>query len=62
MEIGMLLDQPQRLVAVRRLQNDGVFHQFSQHAAQRITNERVIIDHQNFHADGLVRLSGRIHH
>src|SRR5262245_42160244 len=50
MEIGMLLDQLHRLAAVRRLQNDGVLHPFSQHTAQRITNERVIIDQQNFHA------------
>src|SRR5215831_18924665 len=51
----MLLDQPHRLAEIRRLQNNSALYQLSQQAAQRITNELVIIDQQNFHADGLYR-------
>ena len=61
MEIGIPLDQLHRLAAIRHLQNGSALHQFSQHAAQRITNERVIIDQQNFHPDGLRRRCSKQH-
>jgi hypothetical protein len=55
-DVGVLLDEPQRQVAVRRFQHDRIGLQFHKDTAQCLADEDVIVDHQNLHA----RPTGRL--
>src|SRR5712671_1008501 len=48
-EIGMLLDQSDRLRAVRRLQNLGATFQLRERAAHGFADQFMIVDYQEFH-------------
>jgi len=48
-EVGMVLDDPHRLAAIGRLEHRRVAPQLLEDAAQRVTNQGVIVDDENFH-------------
>jgi hypothetical protein len=52
----MLLKQAHRLAVVRRLQDGCILPELLEHAAQRLPDQGVIVDHQNLHAKRAPRL------
>jgi hypothetical protein len=56
MQIGMCLDQAHRLSGIRRLQHRRLRCQFLENAAQRVADQRMVVDEKNLHAR---HISGR---
>src|SRR6266403_4525229 len=49
LEVGMLLDELHRLAAIRSFQNVIIALPLPENALQRLANQHMIINHQDFH-------------